>query len=260
MKMNNILIIASPYIKNKQKVIKDVSANLKGLNWHIFNDELNTSKAYKTLEKIINNYDLIITLGGDGSMLRICELAAFNKVPIMGINYGGVGYLTSLKKNEIKKLKLLKEGKYKIEEHLMLQVSIEDRNYKHLALNDLLINKSDVNVPIKLKVKEGKKTEEIFADGIVVATPTGSSAYSYSAGGIILNNDENKIILTPIAPVFRKSTYKVYDGKTKLKFKSIRDNRDLALLSIDGCKAIKIDKNDLVNVEVSKYKTRIVRL
>lgn len=258
--MNSCLIIVSPYIKNKDKVLKDVTDNLNGLMWHIFNDELNNINSYKTLESIINDYDLIITLGGDGSMLKISEVAAKSNVPILGINYGGVGYLTSLKKNELKKLNNLKLDKYKIDERLMLDISIKNNDYHHLALNDCVICKSDINIPIKLELKENNNKELIFADGVVVATPTGSTAYSYSAGGKILKSNDNKIILTPIAPVFRKTKYKIYEDDVKLSLKSIRDNRDKALLSIDGSKAINIDKDDLINIKVSKYKTRIIRL
>lgn len=254
--MNNVLIIVSPHIKNKVKVLKDVTENLTDLKWHIFDDVLDNYKAYKTLEKIIKDYDLIITLGGDGTMLKISEVAALNNKPIMGINYGGIGYLTSLKKDEIIKLKLLSKDKYKIEERMMLEVTIKNKEYKHLALNDVVIAKNDINIPIKLKVKD----EIIFADGVIVSTPTGSSAYSYSSGGPILKGNDNRIIVTPIAPVFRKSKYKIYDKDTKLNIRSIRDNRDNALLSTDGSKAIKIDKNDLVNIKVSKHKTRIISL
>lgn len=260
MKMNNILIIVSPHIKNKDKVLKDVTKNLKGLMWHIFNDELNNIKAYKTLESIINKYDLVITLGGDGTMLKIAEVCARNNVGILGINFGGVGYLTSLKKNELKKLNNLVNHEYKVDERLMLEVNIKNKEFNHLALNDCVICKSDINIPIKLDLKEGKNKELIFADGVVVATPTGSSAYSYSAGGKLLKPNEDKIILTPIAPVFRNNKYHIYDKNTRLSIKSIRDNRDNALLSIDGSKAIRINKDDLVNIKVSKYKTRIIRL
>lgn len=254
--MNSCLIIVSPYIKNKDKVLKDVTNNLDGLKWHIFNDILNNPKSYKTLESIIKDYDFVITLGGDGTMLKIAEVIALANKPILGINYGGVGYLTSLKKDEISKLKLISKNKYKIQDRTMLEVSIKNKNYKHLALNDVVISKCDINIPIKLKLKN----EIIFADGLIVATPTGSSAYSYSAGGVLLKENESKIIVTPIAPVFRKSKCRIYDDTVRLSIKSIRDNRDSALLSTDGSKAIKITKDDLVNIKKSRYKTRIIRL
>lgn len=254
--MNKVLIIGSPYIKNKDKVLKDVTSNLSGLSWHIFNDVLDNKKAYETLEKIIKDYDLIITLGGDGTMLKISEVVALNNKPIMGINYGGIGYLTSLKKDDISKLKYLAKDKYKIDERIMLEVSLKNKDYKHLALNDVVIGKSDINIPIKLKLKD----EIIFGDGLIIATPTGSSAYSYSAGGVILEPNDSRVIVTPIAPVLRRSKYKIYDEDMKLSIKSIRDNRDKALLSTDGSKAIEIDKNDIVNIKVSKHKTRIISL
>ena len=99
-----------------------------------------------------------------------------------------------------------------------------------------------------------------FADGLIIATPTGSSAYSYSSGGQLLNINENKIILTPICPVARSSTYKIYDDNVTFSIRSCRENRDKALLSVDGSNAYTIFKDDLIKIKKTKYKTRIVKL
>ena len=254
--MNNILIIPNPYVENVDNVISEVTSNLAPLKWEIFPFPLKKREMYQKLEEMLPNFDLVITLGGDGSMLKIVELIYKYDVSLLGINYGGVGYLTSLKKDELSKLKRLNNGEYYIDQRGLLDVSIKDKDYHHVCLNDVVIFKSNINIPIKLKVVSGD-AKEYFADGIIISTATGSTAYSYSAGSPII--EEGKIILTPICPVSRSSSYSIYDDNVAFKITSIRDNRDRALVSVDGSDQIDIDKNDLIIVKKALKKLNIVR-
>lgn len=261
--LENVLIIAGPYLKDRFNVLKEVTSFLHNLKWHIFDEYLLNEKDYDDLNKIINDYDLLVTLGGDGSILKVAQVAALNDKLILGINYGGIGYLTSIKRDKLELLKKLDAGEYKVEERTMLEVDIIKNNKeenKYLALNDVVIIKSDINIPIKLEVNDDKDINTYFADGLIIATPTGSSAYSYSSGGQLLNINENKIILTPICPVARSSTYKIYDDNVTFSIRSCRENRDKALLSVDGSNAYTIFKDDLIKIKKTKYKTRIVKL
>ena len=261
--LENVLIIAGPYLKDRFNVLKEVTSFFHNLKWHIFDEYLLNEKDYDDLNKIINDYDLLVTLGGDGSILKVAQVAALNDKLILGINYGGIGYLTSIKRDKLELLKKLDAGEYKVEERTMLEVDIIKNNKeenKYLALNDVVIIKSDINIPIKLEVNDDKDINTYFADGLIIATPTGSSAYSYSSGGQLLNINENKIILTPICPVARSSTYKIYDDNVTFSIRSCRENRDKALLSVDGSNAYTIFKDDLIKIKKTKYKTRIVKL
>ena len=243
-------------------MLKEVTSFFHNIKWHIFDEYLLNKSDYENLNKIISDYDLLITLGGDGSILKIAQVAAFNNKAILGVNYGGIGYLTSIKKDKLELLKRLDDGEYRVEERSMLEVDVfknKGDEYKHLALNDVVIFKSDINIPIKLEVNDEFCLNTYFADGLIVSTPTGSSAYSYSAGAPLLDINENKVILTPICPVSRSSTYKIYDDSVLFSIKSCRENRDKALLSVDGASAYLICKDDLIKVKRSKYKTRIVK-
>lgn len=249
--MNRILLIPNPNLCDLDKAVKDVTSYFE--DFEVFIDPLETDMAYKCLDEKMNNFDVVVTLGGDGSMLKVVELVYKHGLSMFGINYGGLGYLTSLKKNELDVLR----NKTYIEERSVLEVSIPTLNYKRIALNDAVIFKTNINVPIKLSVDDGSDVCEHFADGLIVATSTGSTAYSYSAGGPVI--EEGKLILTPISPVLRRSTYKIYNDDVSFKINSIRDNRDKAYISIDGSDQIEIDRDNTVFVKKAPKCLKIVR-
>lgn len=252
--MNRILLVANPKLSDYKEAINDVLANLKGLAVSVFNRSLNNEEDYELLDNQLKDIDILITLGGDGSMLKVASLAYHHDVALLGINYGGIGYLTSLKKSELNKLSCLKDNDYLIDHRGMLEVVVDSKDYKRVALNDVVILKSNINIPIKLYVNDSKT---YFADGLIISTATGSSAYSYSAGSPIIK--EGEIILTPICPVGRSSSYTIFDDDVSFSIRSIRDNRDSAFLSVDGSDSIKIDRNDLVLVRKASGKLKIVR-
>lgn len=248
--MNKVLLIVNPNLKECD--LEDVKNHLSNYSVTAFEKPLDNKKAYSDLDKLMDDADTVITLGGDGSMLKVAELVYKHDVSLLGINYGGIGYLTALKKNELDKLSL----KPKIEKRTMLDVWVNDENH-HVALNDVVVCKSNINIPIKLKVDDGDNITNYFADGLIVSTPTGSSAYSYSAGAPLI--EEGKLVLTPICPVNRSSHYKIYNDGVSFKINSCRDNRDYAYLSIDGSNSIGVNKNDVIYVKKASNKLKIVR-
>ena len=250
--MNRILLIVNPNLKDLNKAISDVNYELRNYIVNVFNLPLDNKNAYKLLDELLCDVDTVITLGGDGSMLKVAELVYKHDVNLLGINYGGIGYLTSLKKDDLSLL----NAEYYIEKRGMLDVCINDGEH-HFALNDVVICKTNINIPIKLSVDDGNVVSNYFADGIIVSTATGSSAYSYSAGAPLI--EEGKTILTPICPVDRGSHYKIYNDDVIFKINSYRDNRDSAYLSIDGSNSICINKNDVVIVKKAYKKLKIVR-
>ncbi len=250
--MNRVLLIVNPNLKDLNKALSDVNYELRNDVVSVFDKPLDNENAYKLLEDNLVSVDTVITLGGDGSMLKVAELVYKYDLNLLGINYGGIGYLTSLKKDELSLL----NTEYYIEKRGMLEVWVNDGGH-HYALNDVVICKTNINIPIKLKVDDGSTISSFFADGIIVSTSTGSSAYSYSAGAPII--EEGKTILTPICPVDRSSHYKIYNDDVVFKINSYRDNRDSAYLSIDGSNSICINKNDIVTVKKAVKKLKIVR-
>lgn len=255
--MKKILLVPNPYLKDKESVLKEVSNKLDSFELHVFDMPLNEEEDYKVFNNHLKDIDCLITLGGDGSLLKVCEYAAINNIPLLGINYGGTGFLTSLKKDELDKLNRLLNDEYELKECLMLDVIVKsDIEHHQLALNDVVIFKNDVNVPIKLQVN---KKDIYYGDGLIISTATGSSAYNYSAGGPLLNSDSKQIVLTPICPVARKSSSKIYENES-FSIKSIRDIRDEAVVSIDGFKPIPINNKSTILISASKYTTKFIKL
>lgn len=254
--MKKVLIIPNPYLENKETVIKKVINNLEKIETVIFDKPLINKKDYLALNKYLIDVDCIITLGGDGSLLKVAMIAAKNDIPLLGINYGNRGYLTSLKKNELKQLKRLVKDEYKTDSRMMLDVLIDNgKRYEQLALNDVIINKKEINVPIKLSVN---KKDIYYGDGLIVSTLTGSSAYNYSAGGPLLKKGR-QVVLTPICPVSRNNKSKIYEDDFKLHIKPVRDLRDEALVSVDGFKPIRINNKSTIIISASKYQVKLIR-
>ncbi len=249
--MNKILLIVNPNLKDKDNALSAVYNCLNNYEVIVFDKALDKKEAYYKLDLLLNDVDTVITLGGDGSMLKVAEPVYKHGVNLLGINYGGIGYLTSLRKDELDKLSF----DTKIEKRTMLEVRALDD--VHYALNDVVVCKSNINIPIKLKVDDGTSINSYFADGLIISTPTGSSAYSYSAGAPII--EEGKIVLTPICPVNRSSHYKIYNDDISFKLNSFRDNRDSAFLSIDGSNSIGVNKDDYIYVKKAPNKLKIVR-
>ncbi|MBR0462006.1 MAG: NAD(+)/NADH kinase [Erysipelotrichaceae bacterium] len=256
--MKKVLIVPNPYLKDKENIIRDVIANLGSIESSVFDEGLDNEEAYERLKMMLEDCDCIITLGGDGSILKVAECAARKGLPLLGINYGSVGYLTGLDKDELELLSDLENDDYETESRMMLEVMVmADREYHQLALNDIMIVKSEINVPIKLMVND---SDLYYGDGIIIATPTGSSAYSYSAGGPLLMETSREMVLTPICPVGRKQSYRIYDDDRQLVIKSIRDTRDEAIVSIDGFRPIRINNKSTVQVSASKLDLKLIRI
>ena len=156
--------------------------------------------------EVCADLDLVVTLGGDGTLLRGARLVAADGVPVLGINLGHLGFLTSAPREEIESaLERWRAGDYELDERMALAVHVEDgagaAGKVHLALNDAVLHKSGAARVIRLNVSAWRDVVGSYsADGIILATPTGSTAYSLSAGGPIVSPSVDCIIATPICP------------------------------------------------------------
>ena len=142
--------------------------------------------------------DILVVIGGDGTIIHSAKRAAEYSKPVLGLNAGRVGYLAGLEGNELDKLKNLITGDYKIKNRMLLSVKVGDKEY--FSLNDAVISKGPLSRMIDITVTLDGEHISYRADGLIAATPTGSTAYSLSAGGPIVDPDLDTIILTPICP------------------------------------------------------------
>lgn len=144
--------------------------------------------------------DLLVVFGGDGTLLMAARLAMGSEVPILGVNMGGFGYMTVVNLDEmIGDMELVLEGKYTLSQRMMLSVSVEGA--EHPALNDVVINRGNLSRMVNLETfVDGKYLTTFKADGLIVSTPTGSTAYSLSSGGPIVMPELKSIVINPICP------------------------------------------------------------
>lgn len=207
----------------------------------------------------VEQADLIISLGGDGTMLISAKEAISGNIPVLAINMGSLGYLAEIKPQDaVKMLQDYENGNYKLEERSFLEVRYEDNIF--YGLNELVITKGGHEAHL---IQVEVYSNDIFvnkyrADGIIVATPTGSTAYSLSAGGSIVHPGLNALTITPLAPQSLTARPIIVNGCEVLSFKAT--SRDDAVhLNIDGNQWFQIQKGDLVSARISDKKVKIIK-
>ncbi len=190
-------------------------------------------------ETLYRECDLITVLGGDGSILRAAKNAlAFDK-PILGINLGRVGYMAELEKDELKYIKNIYNGTYTIEKRMTFSVYVRGENGDIIslgtALNDVVIERGSYAQCADLSLyADGKNVRAFRADGLIIATPTGSTAYSMAAGGSVLDPTIECICATPICPISRYACPIVFSGNSILEIFHKDERIDGLLISVDG--------------------------
>ena len=207
----------------------------------------------------VEKADLIISLGGDGTMLISAKEAITSDIPVLAINMGSLGYLAEVNpKDAVKMLQNYENGNYKVEERTFLEVKYQDNIF--YALNELVITKGGHEAHL---IQVEVYSNDIFvnkyrADGVIVATPTGSTAYSLSAGGSIVHPGLNALSITPLAPQSLTARPIIVNGCEVLSFKATSRD-DAVQLNIDGNQWLQIQPNDLVSARLSKKKIRIIK-
>lgn len=209
--------------------------------------------------------DLIISVGGDGSVLSAAHEALRFDVPILGVNTGNVGYMAAINVNSLDTLKSVLHGRYAIEERTMLsaEIILEDKVYYSVeaALNDIVITKaaSSVIAPIELYC-HGQDAGRYDSDGVIFATPTGSTAYSLSAGGPLIDPSMDCICVTPICPHSVLARPAVYASNSVFVCRAGDWRRGSLELSADGAESVKIPDGAYVIIRKSEKKTRFVSI
>ena len=220
--------------------------------------------ACRPLQQELRSADLLIAFGGDGTILHLARASAMRGVPVLGVNLGSLGFMSDLEVGEMGLLKELSRGRYRREKRMMLDVSVlrEGRTvYQNSALNDAVVSKGAVARVIRLQVSAGEERLGIFSgDGVVVATPTGSTGYSLSAGGPVVETTAQNFVISPICAhtVFSKSF--VLSAAGTVTVAPAEANRKQAFLSVDGGKAFSLRQGDKVRVCRSRYETELLRL
>ena len=218
----------------------------------------------KNTQEELKTADMLVCFGGDGTILHAAKDANAFGVPILGVNLGSVGFMAELEQSELSMLSKLAAGKYTTESRMMLDVAVRRDGkviFSDIALNDAVLTKGAVARVLELEVYADKALMVRFsADGVIVATPTGSTAYSMSAGGPIVEPTAENMIVTPICPHALSARSVILGRERVVSLKMGRLTRKTAYLSVDGGKAVRLSGGDTVELRVSKSKTRLVRV
>jgi NAD+ kinase len=213
-------------------------------------------------DQLTEPLDLLVVMGGDGTMLGASRLIGDLKIPVLGINFGYLGYLTEFTNDLFVALEGLQSGALQVESRMMLEVSVE-RDGKiiasHRALNEAVVNQGALARMIELECfVNGDFVNNFRADGMIVSTPTGSTAYSLSAGGPIVFPSMDAIVLTPICPHTLSNRPVIIPGDLSVSL-TFKKANDVVMLTIDGQRGVTLEANDKVIMQRSDATFDLVR-
>lgn len=208
--------------------------------------------------------DIVICLGGDGTFLKTARMAYKTGIPILGINLGRIGFLTDIDKNDIKTAaKCVISNDYKLEERMMLDLEITRDGEiigNDTALNDVVISRGALSRIIHVKTFINDTFVDVFpGDGLIVSSPTGSTAYSLSAGGPIVVPDTEIIIITPICPHILYTRSFVTDSSRVIRAIVEEDCEHEAMVTVDGQKGYEIRGGDVITIRNSRHRTKLIK-
>lgn len=203
--------------------------------------------------------DMILAIGGDGTLLRVSKWCAKNKIPILGINMGKLGFLTEAEPHDFDELATnLLQGNYTVEKRTMLCATVEKKKY--LALNEIVITRSNVAKMITINVNIDKdRVDTHYCDGFIVCTPTGSTAYSLSAGGPVISPTANVFSLTPINSHSMHSRPIVIGNNEQIEI-TLSGKADDAAVIADGKNVCNLNGNSRIKINKAKVNALFIRL
>ncbi len=258
-KVNSVCIIANTTKKESESLANKVSEYLESLS--IKTSVLSTNQSTDSL-LISYDTDLVITLGGDGTVLSAARLVSERGIPILPVNLGTFGYITEISKEEVlDTLKAYLESRAAISRRLMLRVTVKRKGKKVFsasALNEAVVSSSGIAKVISLNLFLDKTLAGRFrADGMIVATPTGSTGYSLAAGGPILDPEMSALIVTPICPF--TLSYRPLVTSDKIVSIAVRENQRAAVvLTVDGQVPFSLEEGDVVTIEKSRSRMILI--
>ncbi|MBQ8339351.1 MAG: NAD(+)/NADH kinase [Clostridia bacterium] len=274
--MKNIALITNFNIYDKAAAALDVAEELVHHGAQILLASINKDRifrmrrnrreyVYLPIDEVYKSADCIIVLGGDGSLLDAARRAAPLKKPLLGINMGRLGYMTELEITEIPLLSRLFSGEYTLDKRSMLQIQVKNQNgavkAESFALNDAVISNGSVSRIVDIELYEsGEMVTPYRADGLIVSTPTGSTAYSMSAGGSIADPQLNCICVTPVCPHSLTARPIIFRDDAQLEIKNVCQREKMLYLTVDGRINFELYRGDVVRVTRSDMITSLIRI
>src|SRR5687767_3326431 len=254
-RITSVGIVVKPNNADAEATAQELSAWLRSRNIELVGEPIFTGKELDGARKTIDA-DMIVVLGGDGTMIATARMVADNDVLVLGINYGGLGYLTDFRIEEMySALESIIDGDFEVDQRMMLDV--EHRRDEKITgsgrvLNDVVINKAALARIIEIEVRLNNLFVNAFrSDGLIVATPTGSTAYNLSAGGPIVYPSMNAVVLTPICPFTLTNRPIVVPDRAEIELKLI-DGHEGVVLTLDGQTGFGMNGGDTICIRKSE--------
>lgn len=218
---------------------------------------------YVPYEKLWKIVDTALVIGGDGTLLRVAARCARNSIKALGINLGKVGFLTEVEPHDMKAaIDKLLSGDYTTEKRMLLKIRVNDENMSYHALNDVVLSKTEGMQLISLDLfTDGELVNHYVGDGLIIATPTGSTGYSISAGGPVVDPRMNLYIATPICAHMLAVRSAVLAAERTITIRLGRDYiENSAIISTDGERQRFISPDDEIKVTKSGYEFELIRI
>lgn len=209
-----------------------------------------------SLEELCKKVDFLISVGGDGTLLSVVRKSFKYDKPVLGINLGTLGFLTDISMEQLPKfIEDLKNNIYKIDNRMMVEGSVNLN--KFVAFNDIVISRKSISSMIRIAGKiDGKKFNTYYGDGVIVSTPTGSTAYNLSVGGPIVYPLTEAFIVTPVAPHSLTQRPLVMPADFEIEFKII-DNQG-AVVIVDGQDIYEVEQNQTIKIKIANKKAKMI--
>lgn len=270
--VKRVILCSNPYrdkgfaaAKEAERILRESGIETTYcLPFKLDNSDMQFNVPLRPLQQEIRSTDLVISFGGDGTILHLARAAAMRGVPVLGVNLGSLGFMSDLEVSEMELLRRLAKGQYRVERRMMLDAVVKREGrvvYSASGLNDAVVTKGAIARIVRLQVTADQDQLGVFSgDGVVVATPTGSTGYSLSAGGPIVEPTAQNFIISPICAhsVISKSFVLSADGTVTIA--PTENNRKQVFLSVDGGRAFALRSGDKVCVSRSRYTTELLRL
>lgn len=267
MKNKSIGILAKPKFPEIKSTLQDVVTWLRARSIEVILDQssailLGEQGGYQKTQ-LAGKADVLLVLGGDGTMLNAARLAGERSIPILGVNMGGLGFLTEVRlENLYPSLERVFANDFVLDERLMLRTHIHRHGEtvaRGVVLNDVVISKGILARMIELKIAiQGRFVTNLRGDGLIVSSPTGSTAYSLSAGGPIIDPAVLSLILTPICPHTLTHRPLIVPGNAEIEV-TLTSKDDGAMATLDGQVGVAITQEDTVVIQTSENRTRLIR-
>ena len=271
--MKNVILTPNPYRDRNFQTVRSAIQILKDagmrptvcLPFDVDKSfELPKDIRFSRLERELPGADVLVCFGGDGTILHTAKAATKRGIPILGVNIGTMGFMAELESTELHRLGQLASGDYTLDNRMMLDVTVQrDRDilFHDICLNDVVVTKGAVARIVYLSVEcDGVQAMTCGGDGVIVATPSGSTAYSLSAGGPIVEPDARNIIITPICAHDTGSRCVVASDRRVVTVRMVQNARRNAYLSVDGGKALRLNMGDVATIRKSRFETKLVKL